>query len=229
MEIRVKVYSKIYLDVDDTTWCARPTKDLMRRLQSQDSARWIAAFDGGRISIGDPVSFIEYDCLFVPGWFMETIGLEDGTEVILTFEKCETLQKATHLSFKVIGQVNDMDIRDLIEEPLSQLGVIEVGQTIPVPLVEDALLLLVNCEPSGTVFLDGANIGLEIEYEASGGVASGSSDFGSMLPSASGSSDFGSMLPSASGSSDFGSMLPSPYNPSSNAFVPFQGLGHRLG
>jgi hypothetical protein len=143
MEICVKVYSKIYLDVDDTTWCARPTKDLMRRLQSQDSARWIAAFDGGRISIGDPVSFIEYDSLFVPGWFMETIGLEDGTEVMLTFEKCESLPKATHLSFKVVGQVN-LDIRDLIEEPLSQLGVIEVGQTIPVPLMEGAVLMLMN-------------------------------------------------------------------------------------
>jgi hypothetical protein len=180
MEICVKVYSKVYMDVDDTTWCARPTKDLMRRLQSQDSARWIAAFDSGRISIGDPVSFIEYDCLFVPGWFMETIGLEDGTEIVVTFEKCETLQKATHLSFKVIGDVKGMDIRELIEEPLSQLGVLEVGQTIPVPLVEGAVLLLLECEPSGTVFLDGANVGLEIEYEESSDSAS--SDFGPMLP-----------------------------------------------
>ena len=218
MEICVKVYSKIYLDVDDMTWCARPTKDLMRRLQSQDSARWIAAFDGGRISIGDPVSFIEYDSLFVPGWFMETIGLEDGTEVMLTFEKCETLPKATHLSFKVVGQVN-LDIRDLIEEPLSQLGVIEVGQTIPVPLMEGAVLLLMNCEPSGTVFLDGADIGLEIEYEDSGSSENSASE-------SSGNSDFGPILPSAPLPSDFGPMLPSA---PSSTFVPFQGRGHRLG
>jgi len=215
MEICVKVYSKIYLDVEDTTWCARPTKDVMRRLQSQDSARWIATFDGGRISIGDPVSFMDSDSLFVPGWFMETIGLEDGVEVMLRFEPCETLPKARHLSFKVVGEVN-VDIRDLIEEPLSQLGVIEVGQTIPVPLMEGALLLLMNCEPSGTVFLDGADIGLEIEYEDSGTSAS-----------ASASTDFGPILPAPSSvPEDFGPMLPSA---PSSTFIPFQGRGHRLG
>jgi hypothetical protein len=159
---------------------------------------------------------MDSDSLFVPGWFMETIGLEDGVEVMLRFEPCETLPKARHLSFKVVGEVN-VDIRDLIEEPLSQLGVIEVGQTIPVPLMEGALLLLMNCEPSGTVFLDGADIGLEIEYEDSGtSGTSGNSEFGPMLPTPSINSvpaDFGPMLPSAP----------------SSTFVPFQGRGHRLG
>jgi hypothetical protein len=56
-----------------------------------------------------------------------------------------------------------MDIRDLIEEPLSQLGVLEVGQIVPVPVVEGAMILLESCEPEGLVFLDGADIVLDLE------------------------------------------------------------------
>jgi hypothetical protein len=79
------------------------------------------------------------------------------------------LQKATRLSFKVIGDIpGDMDIRDLIEEPLSQLGVLEEGQIVPVPVVEGAMILLESCEPEGLVFLDGADIVLDLEMEEQG-------------------------------------------------------------
>lgn len=166
MNCLIKVYSKLYLETDDDSWSARPTKNLMRRLHSQDSARWIAAFDGGRISVGDPVStFTGSDALFVPSWFLESIGLEDGADVELAFEKSETLPKATRLSFKVIGDIPaDMDVRDLLEEPLSQLGVLEVGQMIPIPILEGTMLLLQECEPENVVFLDG-EADLEIEND----------------------------------------------------------------
>ena len=167
MNCLIKVYSKLYLETDDDSWSARPSKDLMRRLHSQDSARWIAAFDGGRISVGDPVnSFASSDVLFVPPWFLETLGLEDGEQVNLTFQKSETLPKATRLSFKVIGDIPaDMDVRDLLEEPLSQLGVLEVGQMIPIPILEGTMLLLQECEPENVVFLDG-EADLEIEQDS---------------------------------------------------------------
>ena len=157
----------MYLETDDDSWSARPTKNLMRRLHSQDSARWIAAFDGGRISVGDPVNtFTGSDALFVPSWFLESIGLEDGADVELAFEKSETLPKATRLSFKVIGDIPaDMDVRDLLEEPLSQLGVLEVGQMIPIPILEGTMLLLQECEPENVVFLDG-EADLEIENDS---------------------------------------------------------------
>lgn len=166
MNCLIKVYSKLYLETDDDSWSARPTKNLMRRLHSQDSARWIAAFDGGRISVGDPVNtFTGSDALFVPSWFLESIGLEDGADVELAFEKSETLPKATRLSFKVIGDIPaDMDVRDLLEEPLSQLGVLEVGQMIPIPILEGTMLLLQECEPENVVFLDG-EADLEIEND----------------------------------------------------------------
>jgi hypothetical protein len=166
MNSLVTVYSKLYLETEDDSWSARPTKNLMRRLHSQDSARWVAAFDGGRISVGDPVNtFTSSDALFVPSWFLESLGLEDGAEVGLAFERSESLPKATRLSFKVIGDIPaDMDVRDLLEGPLSQLGVLEVGQMIPIPILEGTMLLLQECEPENVVFLDG-EADLEIEQD----------------------------------------------------------------
>jgi len=167
LQIEVEVYSKIYMDEEDTSWSARPTRNLLRRLHSgEDSKRWIALIEESRISIGDPVNTVtDSDSLFVPSWFLQTVGLEDGANIQITFQKCEDLPKASKLSFQVLGDVGDIDIRDLLEEPLSQLGVLEVGQMIPVPVLDDVTLFLEECEPESVVFLDGADIALEIEYE----------------------------------------------------------------
>jgi hypothetical protein len=57
-------------------------------------------------------------------------------------------------------------LKDLLEEPLSQLGVIHKGQMIPAPAFEGVHLLLRTCEPDGPpVFLDGAEVSLEIEQD----------------------------------------------------------------
>ena len=163
------VYPKIYMSVEDSSWSARPSVMLARRLHSgEGSARWVACVKGFHISIGDPIS-TDYmgrgaEILYLPSWFCESIGVEGGEELEIEFERSENLQKATRLSFKVIGDIpGDMDIRDLIEEPLSQLGVLEVGQIVPVPVVEGAMILLESCEPEGLVFLDGADIVLDLE------------------------------------------------------------------
>jgi hypothetical protein len=217
MNCLVTVYSKLYLETEDESWSARPTKNLMRRLHSQDSARWIAAFDGGRISVGDPVNtFTSSDALFVPSWFLDTLGLEDGAQVELAFEKSEALPKATRLSFKVIGDIPaDMDVRDLLEEPLSQLGVLEVGQMIPIPILEGTMLLLQECEPDNVVFLDG-EADLEIE-----------NDSPSSAPSSAHAEQETQIQPPPQ-EIDFSSMLSLPA-PTPSGFVPFQGVGRRLG
>lgn len=177
MQARVTVYPKIYMNVEDSSWSARPSVMLARRLHSgEGSARWVACVKEGYISVGDPVSSSlaasssstdgRAEILYLPSWFCEAIGVEGGEELDIEFERSENLQKATRLSFKVIGQIPaDMDIRDLIEEPLSQLGVLEVGQIVPVPVVEGAMILLESCEPEGLVFLDGADIVLDLEME----------------------------------------------------------------
>jgi hypothetical protein len=188
----------------------------MRRLHSQDSARWIATFDGGRISVGDPVnSFTSSDALFVPYWFLESLGLEDGAQIELAFEKSEALPKATRLSFKVIGDIPaDLDVRDLLEGALSQLGVLEVGQVIPVPILEGTMLLLQECEPDNVVFLDG-EANLEIENDS---------------PTAPQAQEHTPVAPTEEKEQepiDFSSMLP--ITPAPSGFVPFQGVGRRLG
>jgi len=218
MNCLVQVYSKLYLETEDESWSARPTKNLMRRLHSQDSVRWIATFDGGRISVGDPINtFTSSDALFVPSWFLDSIGLEDGAEIELAFEKSEDLPKATRLSFKVIGDIPaDLDVRDLLEEPLSQLGVLEVGQMIPVPILEGTMLLLQECEPDNVVFLDG-EADLEIENDSPALPEEGKGQAQEQqVPT---------FIPQEI---DFSSMLP-PSAPAPSGFVPFQGVGRRLG
>lgn len=173
MKIRVTVYSKVFLAASnndhDTSWSARPTQKLMRRLHDspRESARWIGIVEEKHISMGDPVQDSNsFYGLYVPGWFMESLGLEENTEVEMDFKQCEDFPKASKLSFKVMGDIPaDFDIRDLIEEPLSQLGVLEVGQIIPIPVLEGPLLLLQGSEPDGAVFLDGNDIELDIEQD----------------------------------------------------------------
>ena len=57
-------------------------------------------------------------------------------------------------------------MRELLEGALSQLGVLSLGQMIPVPAFDNCVLVVEVCEPAERVFLDGAEIALEIEREA---------------------------------------------------------------
>ena len=238
MNCLVQVYSKVYLDTEDESWSARPTKNLMRRLHSQDSARWIATFGGGRISVGDPVNtFTSSDALFVPSWFLDTLGLEDGSEIELAFEKSEGLPKATRLSFKVIGDIPaDIDVRDLLEGPLSQLGVLEVGQMIPIPII-DGLLLLQECEPENVVFLDG-EADLEIENDSSASASAlqeqeqqQEQEQEQQQEQEQEQQQNTEYTPFTQVQDiDFSSMLPPLTSTSSTSgFVPFQGIGRTLG
>lgn len=172
MTTNVVVYSKIFMDEQDDSWCARPSRRLLEWLhgQEENSARWIAVLGGIRICLGDPVRGTEDNArtkeLFVPQWILDASGFGgDGDEIRIRFERSETLGKATKLGFKVLGDIpDDLDLKDLLEEPLSQLGVLEEGMILPVPVLEGVHLLVQTCEPAGQpVFLDGADIALEME------------------------------------------------------------------
>jgi hypothetical protein len=132
------------------------------------SARWIAVIGGIHVALGDPVAgWVKK--MYVPHWILESCGLDGtGEEVAIRFERCESFLKAEKLVFRVIGDIPaDVDLKDLLEEPLSQLGVIHKGQMIPAPVFEGVHLLLSSCEPDGPpVFLDGAEVSLEIEQPA---------------------------------------------------------------
>ena len=230
------VYPKIYMSVEDSSWSARPSVMLARRLHSgEGSARWVACVKGSHISVGDPVSASSSlaassssymgrreEILYLPSWFCESIGVEGGEELEIEFERSENLQKATRLSFKVIGDIpGDMDIRDLIEEPLSQLGVLEVGQIVPVPVVEGAMILLESCEPEGLVFLDGADIVLDLEMDEPAGAAGAANE---VVPEE-------TPPPKEQEPVDFRYALPASYYTflTESTPSPFQGAGNRLG
>ena len=247
------LYSKAFLETDDDSWSARPSSALLQRLHiGEGSARWIACISppvaigseptcsDSYISIGDPVpSDRGRKVLYLPQWFMESVGVEDGSEVDLDFKRSEEMPRATSLNFRMLGSVPDLDIRDLLEEPLSQLGVLQVGQIIPVPALE-GVLVLESCEPDGIVFLDGAEIALDIVGDSAESVAEPAhyvaepaqntavADFWQPEPSAppadSVAEPFDNMLPPQSGQTL--SQAKSRFPPK---FIPFQGVGNRLG
>jgi hypothetical protein len=265
--MQVTLYSKLYLEQDDSTWCARPSRRLLKNVhdidEDNDSVRWIAviglgasaaadadadaegegsaaAATGGseiRIALGDPVSSAVGLSLYIPQWVLNSVGLEGtGETVNIRFERSETLAKATQLEFKVLGEIPEgIDLKDLLEEPLSQLGVLEQGQIIPAPLFDGVSLIVKSCSPAGVpVFLDGAEIALEIEADDVTHATA------SALPSVA-ATHASSESESATEERDEDSMIPSPPvqksqtssvgccgSGSRGTFVPFQGVGRRL-
>jgi hypothetical protein len=174
MTTTVALYSKLYMDGrEDDSWCARPTPRLLEHLHSldgDDTARWIAVLGGVRVAVGDPVPCENRWSrnLYIPQWILESAGMVgEGEEIQMRFERCETLPKATKLGFKILGDVPEgIDLRELLEEPLSSLGALEVGQIIPAPILDGVHLLVQTCEPEGgAVFLDGAEVALDLESD----------------------------------------------------------------
>ena len=146
-----------------------------------ESARWIAVLgtpDGGvhRIALGDPIHELNgipgvvTTNLYLPQWFCHQANIiGDGEDRRLTihFERCEVLTKATNILFTPLGEIpEDIKIGELLEEPLSQLGVLQEGMIIPVPCFEGQISLRVKrCEPTQFVFLDGKEVQYDIEEE----------------------------------------------------------------
>ena len=229
----IQVYSNIFLDAGDQ-WCARPTTTLMRRMYSGDdegSSRWIAVIRNGeqegRIAVGEPIEVAGMgSSICMPSWFLEGLGIEgsgdDAAEYIgpsesitIEFQKSEDIPRATKLVFRALGDIPEwLDIREILEEPLSQLGILQQGQIIPVPAFEHILLMLEVCEPAdGFIFLDGAEISLEILSDA----VAPAPPAAPALPAT--EEDFDSMVAPAA----------SPASPAAKpSFIPFQGTGYSL-
>ena len=210
---------------DDTSWSARPNQRLLQLLHDLDdgegSARWIALIGSGeeriRVALGDPAQMENSPrscALFLPQWILDSASLNgEGDEMEVVFERSENLPKATRLGFKIIGEIpRDMDIKELLEEPLSQLGVLRDGQMIPAPVLEGVCLLVQTFE-DGPVFLDGTEIALEIEEDETGAAPAAAE------AEAKAEEDPG----------DFSMFATPPVLPTkSTKFVPFQGIGRRL-
>ncbi len=167
----VAVYSTTFLEDHSSSWAASPSTRLLGDLhRGIDSARWIAVVSRPsgeiRIALGDPVPYSSTrNDLYIPPWLLSSIGVEGiGEEVSVRFERCEDMPKATRLVFTYLGELpTDIDMREILETPLSQLGVLSKGQIIPAPVIEGSLIVT-QCEPEGSpVFLDGLEVAFEIE------------------------------------------------------------------
>jgi hypothetical protein len=167
--------SKVYSEHEsiDSSWCATPTSLLLRNLHARgETARWIAAITTSageviRIALGDPVGDNFSSWLYLPPWFCMHAGIiGDGSDdrVEVRFEKCEDLPKATQITVETLGEIPDgLDIRELLEEPLSQLGVLQEGMILPIPCVDAAHLRVKQTKPAACVFLDGHDVTLCFE------------------------------------------------------------------
>jgi hypothetical protein len=234
MTSAVALYSKLYMDGrEDDSWCARPTPRLLEYLHGldgEDTARWIAVLGGVRVAIGDPVPAENRWArnLYVPQWLLESAGMVgEGEEIQVRFERCETLPKATKLGFKILGDVPEgIDLRELLEEPLSSLGALEVGQIIPAPILDGVHLLIQTIEPEGgAVFLDGAEVALELESEEPVAVPRPPTP----IPVVEEPFDtLGEMIPSLPPSAPSALSVRSNRPTSSSGFVAFSGVGRRL-
>jgi len=169
-----KIYSKEYLE-DDSGWSVTPTTFLLQRIHAipEQSSRWIAALrhagEDNKIALGSPIQSDEC-ALYFPVWFINAVGIvPDGGERIVRFEVSERIPRAGKLHFKTLGVIPDwVDIVSILEEPLSQLGVLKRGQMVPVPVIDDAMLILDTCEPDEDfVFMDGSDITLEVDVDES--------------------------------------------------------------
>jgi hypothetical protein len=129
--------------------------------------RWIATFKVGgeehRIALGSPDGRTGMR-LDLPEWFIEATGIVPGEEIIVHFKPCEGMTSAKKLTFKSLEPLPDwLDVRDVLEEPLSQLGVIKQGQILPVPVLDSVVLILESAEPADEfLFLDGEDIEIDV-------------------------------------------------------------------
>ena len=166
-----RIFTKDYLAEEDSSWSVTPSTALLQKIHAipeQTTSRWIAVFRAEgqecKIAIGSPVEG-EENALYFPPWFLDSTGIaSDGEERIIRFEASERIEKATSLKFKTIGIIPDwVDIVSILEEPLSQIGVLKEGQMIPVPVIEDAMLVLEESNGgSEYVFMDGSDIALDV-------------------------------------------------------------------
>jgi hypothetical protein len=177
--------------------------------------RWIATFkvagEEHRIALGSPDGSQGGMSLALPQWFLESSGLVPGEEVIVHFQPCEGMASARKLRFKTLEALPDwLDVRDVLEEPLSQLGVIKQGQMLPIPVLDSVVLILESAEPvDDFLFLDGE--GIEIDVIMDEGVEA-------------------EAAPEAAPEKEQFSFLPTPvFTPQPTGFVPFSGKGRTLG
>jgi hypothetical protein len=167
----------------------------------------------------------------MPQWFLESSDLSsdaNADEVIVRFIPCEGIPSARKLRFKTLEPLPDwLDIRDVIEEPLSQLGIIKQGQMLPLPVLDSVVLILDSAEPfDDFLFLDGDDIEIDVVTDHDAPEAPEAPETPE-TPEAHETHE----APEEAGFPFFPAPMAPPMAPipQSQGFVPFSGKGHTLG
>jgi hypothetical protein len=220
---------------EDSSWSATPNNSLVQRLHSlNETMRWIAVVQSQgeehRIALGSPDGQLGGYCLTMPEWFLESSGLSshaNADEVIVRFIPCEGIPSARKLRFKTLEPLPDwLDIRDVIEEPLSQLGIIKQGQMIPLPVLDSVVLILDSAEPfDDFLFLDGDDIEIDVVTDEV------PEAYAPETPEAPEAHEAPYAAETPEDAEPAFPFFPSPpaYIPPSQGFVAFSGKGHTLG
>lgn len=220
----------IHTKTSDSSWAAVPSNTLVQRLG--DSMRWIATFkiagEEHRIALGSPDGTTGMQ-LGLPEWFIEATGVTPGEEIIVHFQPCEGMTSAKKLTFKSLEPLPDwLDVRDVLEEPLSQLGVIKQGQILPVPVLDSVVLILESAEPADEfLFLDGEDIEIDVLMDQPEPQA-----FEPMTPPLEGLVDQNVVQESTGSNENFSFLpptVPQPHVPAARGVIPFSGKGRTLG
>lgn len=216
----------IHTKTSDSSWAAVPSNTLVQRLG--DSMRWIATFKVGgeehRIALGSPDGTTGMR-LNLPEWFIDATGIVPGEEIIVHFQRCEGMTSAKKLTFKSLEPLPDwLDVRDVLEEPLSQLGVIKQGQILPVPVLDSVVLILESAEPADEfLFLDGEDIEIDVlmdpPVEPITPPLEGLVDENGVEESTGSNENFSFLPPAA----------PQAHVPPTRGVIPFSGKGRTLG
>ena len=226
-------------DERDSAWSATPSNSLVQRLHThfpQGSMRWVAVLrvsgEEHRIALGSPEDGDELS-LHLPSWYVDSIGIfGHGEELIVSFEKSERMTRATSLRFRTVDPIPEwLSIRDVLEEPLSQLGVLRQGQILPIPVLESSVIIVEVCEPTDAafVFLDGEDVAMEVEGLEEPAMIPTARAEPVDLASPFEPADFRSMLASTSGMQEQEQEQEQEPVVTPRAFVPFSGKGHVLG
>jgi len=153
-------------------WSAHPNERLFSVLSEMDvKERWICTLKKRshleKLALGQPIDSTqdkeEFE-LHVPSFIINSLETKPNEVINALFSCSSQLPKAVSLSFKIIGEIPEwLDLKEILEEYLSHLGVLRRGQILPVPLLEDGQALLASYESYDPfVFLHGEEVGLDI-------------------------------------------------------------------
>ena len=142
--------------------------------------RLIAEIEGGGktlyVAVGSPIPMQNdgYDRVFAPTWLLDQLGLRgSGEDVVVRWRSEEFFPEATRIVLRPHDSAfYHADAKEELERALTQLGVLQAGTTILLPLEVlggyEIPFDVVCTEPANIVLMQGDEVALEFEAALDG-------------------------------------------------------------